>query len=627
MRRFIFIFGSLVVVYLLGVNIYISDMHSRSPEVREGDIELTRDDLISNNHALWLHGDWEWYPKEYLSLENLRHREPQYMQGAAPWTNSFSGEQLGSFGFGTYRLHVVVPAPGRYSLFIPWVNTAYRLYVDGILMESVGHPGTSSTDHIPRYRPIQASFTVIDRSADILLHVGNFNHFEGGLVKPFLFGSHQQVSSIVTLQHATNTFIIGAMLMAASIILMFYGKTHREYRLLYIALIAFILALRTALSISMVVYRLFPDFPWELGLRLEYLTVPLAAFSFLGFFRHTYYDRFSHPVVWATQLSSLLLALTFLAAPILVLPVFMIASYIIMAVAICTWLVQTVRHRHWGTFTDRVITLGTMLFIIGAAADIINYNQPMSYFFPIEFSTITLIYFVYIIMYLNTKQFLDTLDYSRQLTEDLEVKVQQRTTELEAINRKILLLATKDDLTGLWNRTELQRRSEDETYRHNRYFNSNNPYFSVIYIDLDNFKYFNDTYTHEIGDLVLKEFSRLIISCSRKSDSHFRIGGDEFVMFLPRTDGTGAIRIARRILSGVIELNRTFERFIEEKQGKHVSIPEEKQLTCSIGIAIHGEEDLHIERLIQYADTALLQAKLFGKNQYHIYRQQDLEQE
>jgi diguanylate cyclase (GGDEF)-like protein len=172
---------------------------------------------------------------------------------------------------------------------------------------------------------------------------------------------------------------------------------------------------------------------------------------------------------------------------------------------------------------------------------------------------------------------------------------------LDARNREIQELVITDKLTGLYNRNYLMTSLEDEIDRCHRRENL----FSIIMIDVDNFKSVNDTYGHAHGDEMLTYLGGLLRTQVRKHDRPFRYGGEEFVVILPDTDLTIAWVVAERIRT-------TFEK-ISFKVGTKDGDPETVSRTLSIGLVryVHG---LNPEELLRQADEAMYKAKSKGKN-------------
>ncbi len=172
--------------------------------------------------------------------------------------------------------------------------------------------------------------------------------------------------------------------------------------------------------------------------------------------------------------------------------------------------------------------------------------------------------------------------------------------ELE--KRKLLERATKDHLTGLYNRLFLEEALEREVSRANRYGFP----LSLIMLDLDNFKSVNDRYGHDVGDRVLIRFAQVIKKNVRGTDIPARYGGEEFVVLLPHTGLEEAQRVAERIRS-------VFERTTFRFNG------EVFRLTVSAGISSCHAGECNPRELLLTADKALYSAKRNGKNRVEVF--------
>ncbi|MCX7921826.1 MAG: GGDEF domain-containing protein [Clostridia bacterium] len=202
---------------------------------------------------------------------------------------------------------------------------------------------------------------------------------------------------------------------------------------------------------------------------------------------------------------------------------------------------------------------------------------------------------------------------------DREREIIQKNNELNEANRKLIKSATTDALTGLYNRHELIRKLEDEKGRLMRYNSGLYKGFSVLFIDLDNFKYYNDTFGHQVGDLILVAFSDLLKRITRNIDFVARFGGDEFIIILTEADKSWAGDIAFRIQNELLNTGQ-FQQDIEDLLGKSIYVPEEYKLTCSIGISeCNIDKNFETEALLLQADKALYLAKRLGKNQYKTW--------
>lgn len=164
-------------------------------------------------------------------------------------------------------------------------------------------------------------------------------------------------------------------------------------------------------------------------------------------------------------------------------------------------------------------------------------------------------------------------------------------------------LANNDALTGLPNRRLLEDRMQQALKEASRAQNI----VAVLFLDLDYFKVTNDTHGHVIGDQLLKKTGERLTGLLRAEDTVARIGGDEFVILLPKLkDEQQVIATAEKVIS---ELAKPFDI-----AGKAL------QVGVSIGIALYPEHDDNPSHLIKYADDAMYVAKRKGRNCYAIYQ-------
>jgi len=191
-----------------------------------------------------------------------------------------------------------------------------------------------------------------------------------------------------------------------------------------------------------------------------------------------------------------------------------------------------------------------------------------------------------------------------EATTRLERRVSERTAELEEANRQLQQLSSLDPLTGTYNRRYLDDhlRAEWSRAQRERY-----P-ISVIMLDIDYFKSFNDRHGHPVGDECLRFLARHLLGCVyRTPDIVVRYGGEEFAIILPCTDSRGAEAIARRIRGTLGEHPFPIGR-------------RTKRITVSQGIAtvIPGPDE-EPDAVVYCADQALYEAKKAGRDCYLHY--------
>jgi len=213
-------------------------------------------------------------------------------------------------------------------------------------------------------------------------------------------------------------------------------------------------------------------------------------------------------------------------------------------------------------------------------------------------------------------------EYLRYAQASLEQQIRLRTAELNSSNQKLKRViqeriltedrlqrqANYDELTGLPNRSLAKDRLEQTIAKSKR--QALNP--CVVFLDLDNFKYVNDTLGHAAGDELLQQAARRLSACARKSDTVARLGGDEFLLILEGSDNeseqpceNGIQLVGERIIAS---FSRPFK-----VDGNEVNV------TPSLGFAIFPKDGEDGNQLMRHADAAMYRSKHEGKNTYCFY--------
>lgn len=202
----------------------------------------------------------------------------------------------------------------------------------------------------------------------------------------------------------------------------------------------------------------------------------------------------------------------------------------------------------------------------------------------------------------------------------IEFAVEQMQVTLERIrNRQMLAMmkeelekmAVTDNLTGLFNRQGFNLKMQEEEQR--KRISTHNV---LLYIDLDNFKYYNDTFGHEIGDLVLMQFARIFREVIGEKGYAVRYGGDEFVLVLQNSEEEETLKVVEKIYENISD---GFKGLLSEKYKTTVLIPNDKKISCSIGIAKYtvGNKN-HMMDALSKADKLLYEVKKNGKGRFAI---------
>ncbi|SJZ56594.1 GGDEF domain-containing protein [Selenihalanaerobacter shriftii] len=172
-------------------------------------------------------------------------------------------------------------------------------------------------------------------------------------------------------------------------------------------------------------------------------------------------------------------------------------------------------------------------------------------------------------------------------------KILEKYISLKRYNIELNQKLKTDKLTGLFNRRTFEKDTKI----------LNNKCYSIIFIDIDNFREFNNKFGHKIGDSTLKKVSQAIQNSVRDGDKVYRYGGEEIVVLLKDCNKKRALTISERIRLQISQLDNS----------------PYSEITASLGVATYPEDGNHIQDIIEASDIALLSAKDRGKNCTILY--------
>ncbi|WP_456402822.1 diguanylate cyclase [Persephonella sp.] len=201
---------------------------------------------------------------------------------------------------------------------------------------------------------------------------------------------------------------------------------------------------------------------------------------------------------------------------------------------------------------------------------------------------------------------LDELKELKSQNEFLKTQIKKYHSEIHQLREELSNAkteATMDFLTGLVNRRRFERALEDAI----KDYETRNYPFSLIYVDIDNFKDINDNFGHNIGDIVLKEIATIFKFYLRANTIIGRIGGEEFAILLPGVEIEDAVKIAERLR------NIIYNREIRIGSRKDEIL----RVTASLGVTQVKKGDT-VNSILHRADTAMYRAKKTGKNKVEV---------
>ncbi len=253
----------------------------------KGLIDLSAWD-IEVNPQVSLDTDWEFYWEQLLSpsdFDSTTFETKNYAPVPCLW-GEMDIPQVTPRGYVTYRLRVVLPDDLPIMAFsLSNVVSGYSLWADGVLIAEIGVPGKSKATSVPNFCSITRSYQPTQKVMDLVLQVSNFHHARGGITNSIVFGENAHMNSEREKMSNFAFLMTGSVFMGGVFFfgLYFFGRENKDT--LIFALFCIVYSYRIAGTEMYFLQGIFPNIPWELSIRIEYLSLYLAVLLALEFFK------------------------------------------------------------------------------------------------------------------------------------------------------------------------------------------------------------------------------------------------------------------------------------------------------------------------------------------------------
>jgi len=616
----IFISNLLTSIQLVEANTIVENINNKNidiPIAKSGLIDLTGLDLEQIG-LIRLRGEWEYYNNQLLDPADLSRKNTDSLMAYAniPLNSArpmIDNQEISPRGYATLRLNIKVDDIDKaYGIKLRYFSAASKIWINGKLLDSVGQVGTSKDTYVPQYLPNEVVFTSDNNEIELVIQVTNYHHRRAKL-NDILFGTAGQINSYTNKKIIEASIIFGGLLLFSIYYFILYYIQKRDRTALYFAFFSLVVAIRSGVVNERILVRIIPDMPAELITKLGYMPVfvllPLLVLYVREIFNSPSLEK-------AVKISKV--ALVILIAVILVTPLsfydllFQYGQWIIFICAF--YLIYTlIRDRFFSKIRGAwLMAAGCGIILFTAVSD---YLRELNLSYLPELLSIGILIFIMLQAifiawrlndsYVRAKTLANENKIINEqlqiLNESLENKVRARTEELEQANERLEQLSRVDSLTGLANRRFFDERLQEKW---SRALTEREP-LSIIMLDIDCFKQYNDNYGHIEGDSCLRRIAtELANAISYGVGFVARYGGEEFVILLANTDANRATLIAEKI-------RKRIERLKIQHQFSKVN----NIVTISLGVnTIDDCKDVTLEQFISEADQALYRAKEKGRN-------------
>lgn len=277
---------SLSLLMLLGNMVFFVTAQTKSslePLVQKGFIDLRN--IPFHETTIPISGDWTIYWGKLLTPDDSLTQPTTYTFFPKHWNyTTLNQEVLSAKGFATYTVQIIINSKEQQNLAIKLPDTycSFKLFVNGKPFANAGVPGTTKETTTEQWIEQVAELPNTD-TLNLILQIANFRHSKGGPYKPILIGSKQVLFHEKATEDGFDLLLAGALLMGGLFFigLFYFGKHDRV--ILFFSLFCIAYSYRIIGSDNYVLHSLFPDFPWIIGVHLEYLSL-FASFLFFMFY-------------------------------------------------------------------------------------------------------------------------------------------------------------------------------------------------------------------------------------------------------------------------------------------------------------------------------------------------------
>ena len=570
---------------------------------------------FEKNGSISLEGEWNIYWNQLLTPATIKQANNKELI-PVPLTWKKVDKPT---GYATYHLSINGLRPGNiYSLKMMDYFSAFTIWVDDKRIGSSGTVGKSINEEKAQFDPQTVHFTVKKNKTDIIIQVSNYHYREGGIWYPPALGTTNQIQDVVTKQIGFEYILFFILLVIGCIHIGQYLNRRQDIVPLWFGLYCLTISFRSTAVGERIIGDWFPAISMELMMKSSFFWYYLSLPLFLRFISSLYSEE-AYPRL---NKYFTIFGIIF-AASVLIFPAKIYSSLLsifngvmpILIVFVLITIVKAVYHKRQGA---KLVLVCMTIYSFAISYDILVAQKIIV---GRELTAYGLLIFVLSQSYVTFSKFsnafheVDRVQKELQVLNDsLDIKIKERTAELETSQKKLIDLNVQleqlsyiDGLTNIANRRYFNSMLEEEWKKAEK----NHSPISLLLMDVDYFKQYNDHYGHLMGDECLKEVADVLRNLNIKGNYLVaRYGGEEFVILLPNT----ALDIAE-------ETAQNFQQKLAAKKIVHDYSKINPFITASIGIStIIPSKRMDSSQLLAEADEALYQAKESGRNMYKFTR-------
>lgn len=404
-----------------------------APRVEKGVLDLANYNLEEEG-IIKLDGEWEFYWKQLVLPSEFndpsKAERTDYLEVPGYWNGyEYMGSELTGMGYATFRMTVRnAPTDAILAIDLPLLHTAYSLWINGRLVTRSGTVSSDPDKAVARFFSRSREFMNNADPMEIVIQVSNYAHARGGIWQTISLGTQDAVDEMVRNRIAFEMILFGAILIMALYYLGFFLLRRKEKSALAFSGYCFVLAFRIISHGSTRLTAWFPDISWELMVKLDYLTIPVA-FIFICFFIYLLFpDEFHKGVLKILTVIGVLISIFIIATSGRIYTDYLIYMHVYIAgfflYALFTIVLAAWRRRD-----------GAGLMLTGCFVMFVAFLNDILYVFEVVHTShllgLGLFTFLFLQSFVLSKRFSKAFSTAEVLSVKLEQKVEERTSELE----------------------------------------------------------------------------------------------------------------------------------------------------------------------------------------------------
>lgn len=433
-RKIILYIAAAIMVGLVTCFAVISASNSTEIQSDKGRLDLSQ--VQVSERPIKLQGEWEFYWHELLSPNDIHDRiasdgNPNcWINLPNSWLGyRLDGQQLSGTGFATFRVMIQLSEQDRHerlALKMPSIFHAYKLWVNGEPLAEVGVVGQDKSSMTPRLATKFVYFHPENNTVELVIQVSNFHHKRGGITKFIELGGSDVLTVRTHLKIAGEIFITASLMVIGLYHLLLFILRRKDRAPLFFGLFALLLGIRSLLVGELLLTQLWPNFPWEIQFKIEYLTLCSSGYIITRYYISIFANYVSRWFRLGSRIVTGLLCLIVVAAPAIIYTHLLSVIGVVVVLHmlyLMVGLVQSAVQRKEGAL---IFLLASMVTLVTVINDFLYFNEWSSIG---NTSPLGLLIFTVAQMFLLSSRFTKTATNEERIARELQ-EANDKLTEM-----------------------------------------------------------------------------------------------------------------------------------------------------------------------------------------------------